>query len=180
MSYSCLPSMKTIVASHNKQLLRRPPEEYKGGCNCRSGVENCPLDGQCKLRSIVYNATIQSREGEREYVGQTTKTFKERFNSHKSDAKIPSREKSTELSKYIWALRRKGIAEYSIDWSVASKSLSYNSESKSCDLCLTEKTLIAMQDRGRGLNKRNEIMQKCRHKGDMMLTNWILIDEGGG
>ena len=93
MSYSCLPSMKTIVASHNKQLLRRPPEEHRGGCNCRSGVENCPLDGQCKLRSIVYNATIQSREGEREYVGQTTKTFKERFNSHKSDAKIPSREK---------------------------------------------------------------------------------------
>ena len=47
-------------------------------------------------------------------------------------------------------------------------------------IIVTEKTLIAMQDRGRGLNKRNEIMQKCRHKGDMMLTNWILIDEGGG
>ena len=47
-------------------------------------------------------------------------------------------------------------------------------------MCLNEKTLVAMQDGGRGLNKRNNIMERFSHKGEMMLTNWLLIDEGGG
>ena len=34
-----------------------------------------------------------------------------------------------------------------------------------------------MQDGGRGLNKRNNIMERFSHKGEMMLTNWLLIDE---
>ena len=72
------------------------------------------------------------------------------------------------------------MTEYAINWWVVSKSLSYNSECKSYDLCLNEKTLVAMQDGGRGLNKRNNIMERFSHKGEMMLTNWLLIDEGGG
>ena len=63
VSYSCLLSMKTIISSHNEQMLWKTAEEHRGSCNCQSGVETCPLGGQCKLKSIGCNAIIHSEEG---------------------------------------------------------------------------------------------------------------------
>ena len=36
-----------------------------------------------------------------------------------------------------------------------------------------EKTLIALQDNGRGLNRRREILTKCWHKDKHVLANWL-------
>ena len=36
-----------------------------------------------------------------------------------------------------------------------------------------EKTLIALQDSGRGLNRRREILTKCWHKDKHVLSNWV-------
>ena len=57
----------------------------------------------------------------------------------------------------------------------------YSRESKSCDLCLTEKTIIMFSnhylttnhtDHFSTLNKRSEILQKCRHRAKHTLEQW--------
>ena len=61
---------------------------------------------------------------------------------------------------------------YDIKWSIVQLAVPYKKETKRCELCLTEKTLIAMQDKDTAVNKRREVMEKCRHKGEVMLSNW--------
>ena len=61
-------------------------------------------------------------------------------------------EKKTELSKYVWELKDKG-EDFTIKWSVAAKASPYICGSKRCDLCLTEKLLIAKADPRTLLNK---------------------------
>ena len=69
----------------------------------------------------------------------------------------------TSLSTHIWNLKEKGI-NYTLKWNVIVKAKSYNPEAKKCYLCITEKAKI-LYYRGEGLlNKRSEIMAKCRHR----------------
>ena len=150
LSYSCMPSMKSIISSHNKRVLSSKKNAQAPGCNCRRGLEECPLGGRCQTQSLVYRAEVTSVDGvEKEYLGQTNITFKLRWNNHKSECKLPHKEKATCLSKYIWQLKRKET-NYTINWPVASIANPYSRETGKCQLCTMERTLIALQDRGRG------------------------------
>ena len=40
-----------------------------------------------------------------------------------------------------------------------------------CDLCLTEKMIIARSDPKKLLNKRTELICKCRHRNKFLLSN---------
>ena len=45
--------MKSIISSHNKQILT--PKDKQVGCNCR--VKNsCPLDNKCLTSQLIYQA----------------------------------------------------------------------------------------------------------------------------
>ena len=148
--------------------------EKEPGCNCQGGIDTCPLDGRCKIQSLVYKAEVTSTDDgvEKEYLGQTNVTFKLRYNNHKNDCKLPHKEKATCLSKYIWQLKRRET-DYTINWSVAFIASPYSRETRRCQLCIMERTLIAVQDRGRGLNRRGEILTRCRHKDIHLLANWV-------
>ena len=143
MSYSCCPNMKSLITSHNSKLSRRC---RKTGCNCRGGVSVCPLQGDCQTPSLVYKATVSTVEGRREYLGQTTITFKLIYNNHKNSFIKASKKHSTALSNYVWKLSNKGV-DYSISWSSVSLARPYSREGKSCQLCLMEKTLTARSSR---------------------------------
>ena len=80
-------------------------------------------------------------------------------------------QKKTELSKYVWKLKHKG-EDFTIKLSVATKSFSYTCGSKHCDLCLTEKLLIAKADPRTLLNKRSEIVSKCHHRSKFTLKRF--------
>ena len=80
----------------------------------------------------------------------------------------------TELSKYVWNLNVKGD-DFTIKWSVAAKDFPYTCGSKRCDLCLTEKLLIAKIDPRTLLNKKSEIVSKCRHRNKFTLKCFLLI-----
>ena len=62
LSYSCMPNTKSIIASHKKTVLSdctstsaaEPVKER----NCRE-KDQCPLEGQCLLNNIVYQATVK-------------------------------------------------------------------------------------------------------------------------
>ena len=80
-------------------------------------------------------------------------------------------EKKIELSKYVWKLKDKG-EDFIIKWSIAAKAFRYICGSKRCDLRLTEKLLIAKADPRTLLNKRSEILSKCRHRNKFALKRF--------
>ena len=80
ISYSRTPKMASIIPSHNKKTLnekrdQEKPEEKE--CNCKNGVNSCPLNGKCLKRAIVYKATVTAEDGDiRTYTSSTDRTFK--------------------------------------------------------------------------------------------------------
>ena len=55
ISYSCMRNISSIIASHNKSILRPKAKEY--GCNCRN-KESCSLQNQCLPPKVIYEATV--------------------------------------------------------------------------------------------------------------------------
>ena len=173
VSYGCLDNMDKIVKNHNRKITREHDPEEKN-CNCPQNVRGkCPLDGQCFSKNVVYNAEVSTNDDNqrRDYIGISKPHWKKRLSVHKKS--FEDREYcQTSLSEYIWELKDKNIS-YKIKWTLLRKTAGYNSVSKSCSLCLTEKLLIAeYKDRSRLLNKNNELVSKCRHEGDCVLDKY--------
>ena len=170
LSYSCMPNMASIITKHNNKILNKKGEAQDKTCNCRD-KSNCPMDCNCLKKCIVYKAEVSSSLETKSYLGTAEDTFKTRFNNHKKSFKHRAYEKETELSKYIWSLKDESI-NYTIKWSVAATAIPYTCGSKRCDLCLTEKLLIAQADPKTLLNKRSEIVSKCRHRNKFTLKRF--------
>ena len=82
-------------------------------------------------------------------------------------------ETSTRLSRHtcLWRLKD-GNKPYSIRWCVVRRAASYSNISERCNLCLAEKLKIAWADKTRSLNKRSELVSKCRHENKFYLGNF--------
>ena len=80
-------------------------------------------------------------------------------------------EKGTELSKHVWYLKDKS-EDFTIKWSVAAKASPYICGSKRCDLRLTGNLLNAKGDLRTLLNKRSEIVSKCRHRNKFTIKRF--------
>ena len=78
---------------------------------------------------------------------------------------------STSLSCYIWQFKRRKI-NYDISWVTRSLAKPMERGGRSCNLCLTEKTMIAGCKDDSYLNKRNEVMTRCLHRFPHLLNNW--------
>ena len=68
LSYSCTPNMANILAAHNKRLLksRNGKSEFKL-CNYRY-KPSCLLNGNCRDKAIVYQATVQTKDQSKNYI----------------------------------------------------------------------------------------------------------------
>ncbi len=167
-----MPNMNSIIRTHNKKIKTGPPKENPKSCNCRK-KEECPLMGKCQTKAVIYNAEVdvENQEKHKLYIGLTEHTFKQRYTNHSQTFKSEKYENSTELSKYIWSLKRKS-QNFKIKWSVQCHSQPYSPENKRCDLCLTEKLSILSADKSRLLNKRSELISKCRHENKFYLSNF--------
>ena len=84
LSYSCMSKVKSIISRHNKAQIGKslnPPEEIKDNCNCR--IKNsCPLEGNCNVRNIVYQAEVVTPQSKETYIGFGNRTFKQRYRNH--------------------------------------------------------------------------------------------------
>ena len=146
LSYSSTKNMASLIATHNRSILN--PNDQVYGCTCR--VRNdCPLQHKCLTPGIVYQVTV-------------TNNKKKNRNE-------------TELSSYIWALK-KDVIVHSIKWKKVRIVLG-KSTSIYCRLCLTEKFFIinSIGD-NRILNKRSEFVNKCRHQNKYLIKNVKLKD----
>ena len=170
LSYSCMPNIKSTIDSHNKRKLNTKPVEEAQPCNCRI-KDNCPLNGQCRTKNIVYQATITAHNKKPEtYIGLASTEFKTRFNNHTSSFTKSYKRNQTELSKYIWQLKENSTS-YQIKWSIVGRARPYCNTTKRCNLCLLEKYYILCHRDKSSLNKRNELASYCRHRTNFLLSS---------
>ena len=165
--------MKSKIDKHNKSILKPIIEDpSERTCDCRpKDKPNCPLQGNCLVSSVVYKAEVTTPgTTKKTYYGLTERSFKKRFNEHNSSFRLQSKRNATELSKYVWDLKNKNL-QPKVSWSIRAKAFTYKGGSTHCDLCLTEKTIIALSDPASTLNSRTEILGKCRHRFKFTLKN---------
>ena len=172
LSYSCSPSMKTIISSHNKSILNSKPEpSTPKRCNCRNP---CPLpnDGDCRRSRVSYKATITSDDATpiKEYIGSTECDVKLRLANHRHSFRNNRLRNATRLSAYIHELQEKN-QPWDIKWSIQAQSTPYVCGSRRCNLCITEKYEILQSDPTRTINKRTEIANRCQHCFKYKLCN---------
>ena len=74
--------MKAHIAAHNMKILsKKEDDEQEVTCNCRANGPPCPLGGECQISSIVYKATVTTKDGSnvsKFYHGMTGGPFKSR------------------------------------------------------------------------------------------------------
>ena len=157
--------MGSIIAAHNSKVLAPRPVSNTPirTCNCRRNAV-CPLDGKCLTECFVYKASVLvPNKPTMVYYGTAEGTFKSRLYNHNKSFKFPRYSKDTELSKYLWELREQNL-DARIRWEIAQRAAPYQCGSRRCDLCLTEKTLIALANPKFLLNKRSELVSSCLHR----------------
>ena len=169
LSYCCMGSIGNTIKQHNSRVLNKLPENDEKKCNCRV-KENCPMNGECLVKHIVYKAIVSDGNQKSTYYGTSESEFKTRYNNHTKSFRHKKHKNDTELSKLIWKLKENGTP-YALAWSVAARASPYRCGSRRCDLCLTEKMIIVWAEPKGLLNKRTELISKCRHRNKYTLNN---------
>ena len=174
LSYRTMPSLAKVIAGHNAKVVadalpdQRP---YNANCNCRGGVDNCPVDGaRCKDDNVVYQAGVSAVGKRKEgYVGMCAPSWKSRYANHKTDFKHTGKRKHTRLAGYVWSLKDEGL-DYNIKWQFLSRSSTFKPSSKTCRLCISEKFhIMHSKDSLASLNKRTEFFSSCMHREKLLL-----------
>ena len=158
--------MEAIILRHNKQLTNHDVTEQQPTartCNCRQ-KNDCPLNGRCLERSMVYRASVSCPESNTmNYYSLCETDFKARYNSHTHTFRNKEKACATELSKIIWKCKRNNL-DFTINWDIVARTEPRHGGVKNCNLCMSEKLTIIQTDPKCTLNKRSEILAKCWHR----------------
>ena len=169
MSYRTTPNLKRIISSHNKKILNPPVQSRT--CNCKKTA--CPLDGNCLLDNMVYQASVSDVSNlgtEETYIGMTGDTFKHRVKNHEKSFKHRKYEKETSLSKYIWNQKDKNT-EVDLHWRIIDRAPTFSPVTRICPLCVLEKYYIIFHPDLASLNDHEEIFKPCLHRRFLLLDN---------
>ena len=91
LSYSCMPSIKTKINAHNRDILRITLSKNARQCNCQQ-KENWPMNSACLNESLVYYATISYNDKNYKpklYKGSCEKSFKKHYSKRKQSFNVP-------------------------------------------------------------------------------------------
>ena len=170
ISYSCMPNMAAILSRHNKTILVSKNTNVHPPCIRRKA--ECPLNGNCCKKAIVYKASIStgSNDPPKSYYGCCEMEFKSHFYNPRQTFKNKQRY-TTKLSKAFWEAIDNGREPHA-EWSISARSSTYQPGGTRCNLCLDEKLAILLADPPSTLNKRTELTGKCCHKNKFKLKNF--------
>lgn len=171
VSYSCVDNMERIIKKHNAKILNEGKEIKEESCNCKRKDE-CPFQKQgesCQATNVVYKAEIKTETECKYYIGLSEPKFKFRFNNHTSSFSLDSRAKPTLLAEHVRNLKRANV-NHTIEWSIIKRAKAARNGDAVCRLCLKEATEIVFADKN-CINKRNEVMNTCRHKRKFLLKH---------
>ena len=97
--------------------------------------------------------------------------FKARHRNHTKSFRNEKYENETELSKFVWKLKRKNV-EFRVNFEILSIERPYQKETGYCSMCSREKLEIAKNIKKYGsksLNRRWKIFRRCLHRGEHLL-----------
>ena len=107
----------------------------------------------------------------RSYYGVCEIAFKLKYTNHKKMFNNIKYQTDTELSNEYWNIISANKTS-NVSWEILGTHKSYNQSSKRCLLCLNEKLAIALHKDDNMLNKRSEIISKCKHRNKYMLASY--------
>ena len=164
-----MPNMANLISKHNKAVLKRKANSSNTTppCNCRVKA-SCSLKEKC----IMYKATLTSDDSTMHYIGSCETEFKARFYEHSQSFKYQRKSNATELSKAFWLDKTNGKRPQ-ITWEIVTQTTPYQPGVRACMLCLTEKCAILQAYPATSLNKRTELMEKCRPTNKFKLKNFL-------
>ena len=154
-----------VIKSHISKLLG---EDYTSTasntqCSCRK-KDLCLRNGACRVNNIRHKATVTTKLSDtRVYIGMSENTFKTRFNNHRVSFKHQEHSQNTVLSKYIWDLKDSN-ADFSVGWSIVTRASFYRGNNLTLQFMPDWKALRCIRERSTLLNKRSELITKCRHE----------------
>ena len=131
--------MADIIKQHNSNVLNKKIDNEGVQCNCKM-KDNCPMEGMCFAKCIVYKAEVSTENEKFMYFGASEGEFKTKYNNHTKSFKDRRYENDSEHSKCMWKFKNKKTV-YSLRWSIAARSSQYKCGTR-YDLCLTEKAII--------------------------------------
>ena len=175
ISYSCLPNIKSITNAHNRKILYRSPTIGRRTCNCIN-TSQFPLQQRYLSNNILYQANItplgENLETKVHY-GICETTFQLRYANYKKSSSHRNCKSDTELSNKFWKIKD-NKHNANITWEILGRGRhqAYNTNSKRCSLCLNEKLKIVLHRDNNMLNRRTEILNKCRHKNKYALISY--------
>ena len=158
VSYSSIQNINEIINNHNINILLQN-NEIKDECNCRN-KSYCPLGGKCLSPNIVYQGKINSSQPN--YNGVAEKSFIDRFYTQIKSFTHEDYVNDTELSKEYWDIKRNNFIP-KVTWSIVRECPPYSLSKRKCYLCLNETIEINSYNGNNLLNKRSELINKCRH-----------------
>ena len=172
VSYSCTPNIKSMINSHNRKLINAENKVNKN-CNCRK-KEECLLEGKCRSQDVIYKCIATATGHPRKaYLGTAEGEFKQRFYNHKKSFKNRRYANETSLSAYMWEMKDKYNIIPELKWYIVKTVPGYSNITKRCMLCLHEKyEILNYPDQEELLNKRSELVSKCRHINKFLLSNY--------
>ena len=148
--------------------------------HCENEDMQCPVSNECMTSNVVYEAKIKTKHNTKSYIGMTGRNFIDRYKEHRGNCKH-EHQKGTKLSNYV--KRQKLFGEHikfeNIEWKLKTKAVPYKPGSRFCDVCLSEKTHIALSNPSEILNSRREIVSACPHKRSFKLQTPLNHLTGG-
>ena len=173
VSYSCMPNFNQVISSHNHKVRNQNQNKENPGCNCQKGPEQCPLNGACQTKSLVYGAKVTNTRTKKSefYTGVTARRFKDRYYEHQSNSRHEDERHKTTLSEHIWKLRDMNES-YTVSWWVIDRGRAFNPSTKTCNICSKEKFHIMFNPQTATLNSRREVFATCRHRTKLLLCNY--------
>ena len=133
------------------------------------------MNGNCLVENVVYKCTVSatSTTKQRAYLGVAEGQWKQRYYNHTKSFRNRGYKNETSLSSFLWDIKMKTNEIPKLSWSVLKIVPGYSNISKRCLLCLYEKLFIATyHDQNELLNKRSELISKCRHENKFLLANF--------
>ena len=125
----------------------------------------------CRKKAVVYECVVTTENEIKCYKGVTEGEAKSRLSTHKTSFNDQNYRNSSELSKFIWE-KKENNREYQLQWNIIDESQPYKNGSKRCNLCTLEKLHIINADEKYSINKRSELVSKCRHENKFYLQNY--------
>ena len=149
------------------------------------------MEGKCLVNDVVYKCNVTTPLPKKVYLGLVEREWKSCFYNHKLSFKhkrlsfkhkrLSFKHKrysnKTTRSSYMWHLNNVSSETPTLKWSVLRCVSSYSNISKKCRLCLYEKLEIGTyQNQKVFLNKRSELLCKCRRANKFLLKNYTSND----